>query len=84
MLKGGAWVIIPAQLGLASRLPTGPNLVHMFKHDAVVSGPDGLSGFEELRRRRATRSTILYAVDLVGTMGRICAIVRTRVRDNSL
>jgi len=42
----------------------------MIKHDAGVSGPDGLSGFEELRRRKAARSTILYAVDLVGTGGR--------------
>jgi bifunctional non-homologous end joining protein LigD len=33
--------------------------------EAVVLGPDGLSRFEELSRREATRTTILYAFDLI-------------------
>jgi bifunctional non-homologous end joining protein LigD len=33
--------------------------------EAVVVGPDGLSRFEELSRREAARSAILYAFDLV-------------------
>src|SRR5215475_447318 len=32
--------------------------------EAVVLGPDGLSRFEELSRREAARSAILYAFDL--------------------
>jgi bifunctional non-homologous end joining protein LigD len=33
--------------------------------EAVVLGPDGLSGFEELSRREAARTAILYAFDLI-------------------
>ena len=33
--------------------------------EAVVLGPDGLSRFDELRRRSATRTAILYAFDLI-------------------
>jgi bifunctional non-homologous end joining protein LigD len=33
--------------------------------EAVVLGPDGLSRFEELRRREAARTAILYAFDLI-------------------
>jgi bifunctional non-homologous end joining protein LigD len=33
--------------------------------EAVVLGPDGLSRFEELSRREATRTAILYAFDLI-------------------
>jgi bifunctional non-homologous end joining protein LigD len=33
--------------------------------EAVVLGPDGLPRFEELRRREAARTAILYAFDLV-------------------
>jgi bifunctional non-homologous end joining protein LigD len=33
--------------------------------EAVVVGPDGLSRFEELRRRAAARAAILYAFDLI-------------------
>jgi bifunctional non-homologous end joining protein LigD len=33
--------------------------------EAVVLGPDGLSRFEELSRREAARSAILYAFDLI-------------------
>ncbi len=33
--------------------------------EAVVVGPDGLSRFEELRRREAARTAILYAFDLI-------------------
>jgi bifunctional non-homologous end joining protein LigD len=33
--------------------------------EAVVVGPDGLSKFEELRRREATRTAILYTFDLI-------------------
>src|SRR5215469_9466885 len=33
--------------------------------EAVVVGPDGLSRFEELRRRGAARTAILYAFDLI-------------------
>jgi bifunctional non-homologous end joining protein LigD len=33
--------------------------------EAVVLGPDGLSRFEELRRREAADTAILYAFDLI-------------------
>jgi bifunctional non-homologous end joining protein LigD len=33
--------------------------------EAVVVGPDGLSLFDELRRREAARTAILYAFDLI-------------------
>jgi bifunctional non-homologous end joining protein LigD len=33
--------------------------------EAVVVGPDGLSRFEDLRRREAAHSAILYAFDLI-------------------
>jgi bifunctional non-homologous end joining protein LigD len=33
--------------------------------EAVVLGPDGLSRFEELRRREAAHTAILYAFDLI-------------------
>jgi bifunctional non-homologous end joining protein LigD len=33
--------------------------------EAVVLGPDGLSRFDELRRREAARTAILYAFDLI-------------------
>jgi bifunctional non-homologous end joining protein LigD len=33
--------------------------------EAVVLGPDGLSRFDELRRREAARSAMLYAFDLI-------------------
>jgi bifunctional non-homologous end joining protein LigD len=33
--------------------------------EAVVLGPDGLSRFDDLRRRAAARTAILYALDLI-------------------
>jgi len=33
--------------------------------EAVVLGPDGLSRFDELRRREAAHAAILYAFDLI-------------------
>jgi bifunctional non-homologous end joining protein LigD len=33
--------------------------------EAIVLGPDGLSRFEELSRREAARTAILYAFDLI-------------------
>src|SRR5262249_27923839 len=44
--------------------------------EAVVLGPDGLSRFEDLRRRSAARTAILYAFDLIERDGEDCAIVR--------
>src|SRR5258707_15172637 len=37
----------------------------MIDGEAVVVGPDGLSRFDELRRRDAARTAILYAFDLI-------------------
>ena len=37
----------------------------MIDGEAVVLGPDGLSRFDELRRREAARAAILYAFDLI-------------------
>jgi len=37
--------------------------------EAVELGPDGLSCFEELRRREAARTAVLYAFDLIGRDG---------------
>jgi hypothetical protein len=38
--------------------------------EAVVLGPDGLSRFDELRRREAARGKILYAFDLIERGGK--------------
>jgi bifunctional non-homologous end joining protein LigD len=38
--------------------------------EAVVLGPDGLSRFDELRRREASQSAMLYAFDLIEHDGR--------------
>jgi bifunctional non-homologous end joining protein LigD len=38
--------------------------------EAVVLGPDGLSRFEELSRREAARTAILYAFDLIELDGK--------------
>src|SRR5262249_47963755 len=38
--------------------------------EAVVLGPDGLSRFDELRRREAAHSAMLYAFDLIEHDGR--------------
>jgi hypothetical protein len=45
--------------------------------EAVVLGPDDLSWFEELNRREATDTAILYAFDLIEHDARICAIVHS-------
>jgi hypothetical protein len=37
-----------------------------------VLGPGGLSRFEELSRREAARTAILYAFDLIEMTARIC------------
>ena len=37
--------------------------------EAVVLGPDGLSRFDELRRREAAHSAMLYAFDLIEHVG---------------
>jgi hypothetical protein len=68
----------PAQPVKASRPSSCPDSVHEIKHaelikaksftidgEAVVLGPEGLSGFEELCRREAARTAILYAFDLI-------------------
>jgi ATP-dependent DNA ligase len=48
-------------------LATGRSKATSFTIDgeAVVLGPDGLSRFEELSRREAARTAILYAFDLI-------------------
>ncbi len=33
--------------------------------EAIVVGPDGLSRFDDLRRREAARTAVLYAFDLI-------------------
>jgi len=38
--------------------------------EAVVLGPDGLSRFDDLRRRAAARAAVLYAFDLIEHDGR--------------
>jgi bifunctional non-homologous end joining protein LigD len=123
-----AGFVIPAQPVLASRPPSGPDLVHEIKHDgyrmivhrdgpmvrlysrnaydwterlaaiaaaarrirtksftidgeAVVLGPDGLSRFDELRRREAADTAILSAFHLIEHDGedmRTCPFDSTR------
>ena len=41
------------------------HLARRIDFEAVVLGPDGLSRFEDLRRREAAHSAILYAFDLI-------------------
>jgi bifunctional non-homologous end joining protein LigD len=50
-----------------SRLPAGGIKAKSFtiNGEAVVLGPDGLSRFEELSRREAARTALLYAFDLI-------------------
>jgi hypothetical protein len=45
--------------------------------EAILLGPDGLSWFEELSRREAARTAILYASTLSSMMAMICAIFRS-------
>jgi bifunctional non-homologous end joining protein LigD len=45
--------------------------------EAVVLGPDGLSLFDELRRREAADTAILCAFDLIEMRARICAIAHS-------
>jgi ATP-dependent DNA ligase len=45
--------------------------------EAIVLERDGLSRFEELRRREAADTAILYAFDLIERDGEECAIVHS-------
>jgi hypothetical protein len=47
--------------------------------EAVVLGPDGLSLFDELRRREAADTAILYAFDLIEHDARICATIGSSI-----
>jgi hypothetical protein len=49
-IGGGSWLLIKAKS-------------FTIDGEAVVLGPDGLSRFEELSRRKAARTAILYAFD---------------------
>jgi hypothetical protein len=53
---------LPAIAGAAERIEANSFTID---GEAVVVGPDGLSRFEELRRREAAHKAILYAFDLI-------------------
>jgi bifunctional non-homologous end joining protein LigD len=53
---------LPAIAAAAERIKTTSFTID---GEAVVLGPDGLSRFDELRRRAAARTAILYAFDLI-------------------
>ena len=56
------WTVrLPAIAAAAQRIKAKS---FMIDGEAVVLGPDGLSRFEDLRRREAAHSAILYAFDL--------------------
>jgi bifunctional non-homologous end joining protein LigD len=61
--NGNSWTArLPAIAAAAERIKAKSFTID---GEAVVLGPDGLSRFEDLRRREAARSAILYAFDLV-------------------
>jgi len=61
--NGNSWTArLPAIAAAAERIKAKSFTID---GEAVVLGPDGLSRFEDLRRREAARSAILYAFDLI-------------------
>jgi ATP-dependent DNA ligase len=63
----GALTTVPAGTGPPPAAAAAGIEVKSFTIDgeAVVVGPDGLSKFEELRRRTAAHAAVLYAFDLI-------------------
>jgi bifunctional non-homologous end joining protein LigD len=61
--RGNNWTSrLPAIAAAAARIKAKSFTID---GEAVVAGPDGLSRFEELRRREAARTAILYPFDLI-------------------
>src|SRR5712671_576695 len=61
--RGNNWTArLPAIAAAAERIRAKSFTID---GEAVVVGPDGLSRFEELRRREAAHTAILYAFDLI-------------------
>jgi bifunctional non-homologous end joining protein LigD len=61
--NGNSWTArLPAIAAAAERIKAKSFTID---GEAVVLGPGGLSRFEDLRRREAARSAILYAFDLI-------------------
>src|SRR5712671_4192706 len=61
--RGNNWTArLPAIAAAAGRIRAKSFTID---GEAVVVGPDGLSRFEELRRREAAHTAILYAFDLI-------------------
>jgi hypothetical protein len=60
-------VRLPAIAAAAARIEANS---FMIDGEAVELGPDGLSRFDDLRRREAAHSAMLYAFDLVEHDGR--------------
>jgi bifunctional non-homologous end joining protein LigD len=57
------WTVRLAAIAAAAELINARSFT--IDGEAVVLGPDGLSRFEELSRREAARTAILYASDLI-------------------
>jgi hypothetical protein len=57
------WTVRLAAIAAAAERITAKSFT--IDGEAVVLGPDGLSRFEELARREAARTAILYALDLI-------------------
>jgi bifunctional non-homologous end joining protein LigD len=57
------WTVRLAAIAAAAELIDAKSFT--IDGEAVVLGPDGLSRFEELSRREAARTAILYAFDLI-------------------
>jgi bifunctional non-homologous end joining protein LigD len=57
------WTVRLAAIAAAAELIKAKSFT--IDGEAVVLGPDGLSRFEELSRREAARTAILYAFDLI-------------------
>jgi bifunctional non-homologous end joining protein LigD len=57
------WTVRLAAIAAAAELAKAKSFT--IDGEAVVLGPDGLSRFEELSRREAARTAILYAFDLI-------------------
>jgi ATP-dependent DNA ligase len=64
------WTVRLAAIAAAAELKANSSTID---GEAVVLGPDGLSRFEELSRRDAARTAILYPSTLSSIMARICA-----------
>jgi bifunctional non-homologous end joining protein LigD len=70
------WTVRLAAIAAAAELIKAKSFT--IDGEAVVLGPDGLSRFEELSRREAARTAILYAVELT----KVCILLNDHIAED--